>query len=525
MSTKSECDLLLAIALDITSSLPAARQGDRLVHAIQNAIPSDAVGLLRLAGDELVPLAAIGLAPELLGHRFRLSEQPRFEVICRSPQPVLFPADSPLPDPYDGYVTGLHSLSHRVHSCLGCSLRIDGKLVGVLTLDALRANAFDQLDLDFVAALAALTAAALRTSDLFVALERQTQLRGQVARDLVREALMQNGGLLVGNSEAMVQLRGEIDQLAPSHFPVLVTGETGVGKELVVRTLHARSARADQPLIHVNCAALPEAIAESELFGHEKGSFTGAVNARLGKFQVADGASLFLDEIGELPLHLQPKLLRALQSGEVQSVGSDASKHVDVRVIAATNRDLAAEVRNGRFRADLLYRLDVGRLRVPPLRARKDDLPPLAGHICDRVRRQLGTGGVRLLADVHDALNAYDWPGNVRELENVLSRAILRAAGRSRGEPVIHVRAGDLNLRDALSPLADTATETGQPSTAAAVIYRQEVRDFERALVQQALAAADGNWAQAATRLGMHRSNLHHLAGRLGLRPATTKRR
>ena len=190
----------------------------------------------------------------------------------------------------------------------------------------------------------------------------------------------------------MAHLRSEIDLVARTDFPVLVTGETGVGKELVVRMLHSTSARADKPLVYVNCAAIPESVFESELFGHVQGAFTGADKARLGKFRVADGACLFLDEIGELPLHVQPKLLRALQEGEVQCVGSDEPVRVDVRVFAATNRNLEAEVKAGRFRADLLHRLDVCRIDVPPLRERPEDVAPLAGHFADPCAPPTGYG-------------------------------------------------------------------------------------------------------------------------------------
>ncbi len=527
MATKSEFDLLLRIALDITSALPTPNQEQRLVEAVHAALPrSDAVGLLRLVDDALVPIAVYGLQPALLGMRFQRGEQPRLDAIRASDRPLQFAADCELSDPYDGFVDGVANLGLHVHSCLGCPLRIEGRLVGVLTIDALEPRAFDGIDPDFLAAVAAWTAAAMRTGELVAALERQAQLRGQIARDLVRDALVQRGGLLVGTSAPMAQLRAEIDQVAASDFPVLVTGETGTGKELVVRTLHARSRRADQPLVQVNCAALPESVAESELFGHSKGAFTGATGARLGRFQAADGACLFLDEVGELPMHLQPKLLRALQTGEVQSVGSDAVRRVDVRVFAATNRDLEAEVRAGRFRADLLYRLDVCRLRLPPLREHKDDVLPLAGHAADRVRRQLGTGRVRLGADAQRALADHDWPGNVRELENVVARAVLRASSRRDGSGQVLVRVGDLGLIDAPTGIATAAATAAAAGSAVAAAVEPEVQmplrsavlEFERNLVHSALARNDGNWARAATQLGMHRSNLHHLARRLGMR-------
>ncbi len=510
-TTNPERDTLLAIALDMTASLSARDRLERLVDAVVRALPCDAAVLLRSAGDELVPISARGLSKDVFGRRFARSDHPRLDVLCRASGPTLFPADSSLPDPYDGLVVDAPHLD--VHSCLGCPLRVEGALVGVLTADALAPGAFDGVDLRFLEHLAALAAAAVRTSDLIEALERTATHRGLVARELVRDVLDRRGGMLLGEGEAMQRVQREIELVAGSDLPVLVSGETGVGKELVVRTLHANSRRRDEPLVYVNCAALPESIIESELFGHVRGAFTGATDARPGKFRVADGASLFLDEIGELPLHVQPKLLRALQEGEVQPVGADHVARVDVRIFAATNRDLIEETRAGRFRADLLHRLDVCRIRVPPLREHPEDIALLAGHFADRARRRLGVGPIRIAADAREALSRGEWPGNVRELENTLSRAILRAVARTaQGETVI-VRGADLalDLASASNPPSEKLPPNDKP-------LREAVRDYERALIQRALTNHGGNWAAAARALGLDRGNLHHLARRLGLR-------
>jgi len=506
---------LLPIALDMTASLTARDRSKRLVDAVVRALPCDGAVLLRLDGDELLPVAAYGLSPDILGRRFARAEHPRLDIICSHDKPTLFPADSPLPDPYDGLVEGAPHLD--VHACLGCPLRVENELVGVLTADALEPGVFDPVDEPFLVYLAALAAAALRTSDLIDALERHARHQGLVAKDLVEDVFESRGGLLLGDSDVMARLRKEIELVARSDFPVLVTGETGVGKELVVRTLHMQSPRSDRPLAYVNCAALPDSIVESELFGHTKGAFTGAEDARPGKFRVADGASLLLDEIGELPMSMQPKLLRVLQEGEIQPVGADQPLHVDVRVLAATNRDLEAEVRAGRFRADLLHRLDVLRILVPPLLERREDIAQLTGHFADRTRRQLGTGPIRFTADAQAALMRRSWPGNVRELGNVVSRAVLRASGR--------VSPGDSLIVDA-SDLGETVYSEEQqvpgtdetPPRAGGLTLREAVRDYERSLIQQALKAGKGNWAAAARSLGMHRSNLYHMGKRLGLR-------
>ncbi|MBL8729400.1 MAG: nitric oxide reductase transcriptional regulator NorR [Planctomycetes bacterium] len=516
--TEAPTDPLLAIALDMTTSLSAEDRAQRLVRAVQRAVPCDAVALLRTRGDELVPIAQIGLSPDLLGRRFGLADHPRLAQICAAADPIVFAGDSALPDPFDGMLRAAADPSHRVHACLGCALRVDGELVGALTADALDSRSFDHVDRRLLAHLGALAGAALRTMLMIEALEQRAAREDLVARDLVRDALEQRGGLLLGSSAPMRELRQEIELFAGADMPVLVTGETGVGKELVVRRLHSRSRRADQPLIYVNCAALPESIAESELFGHVKGAFTGADTARPGKFGVADGASLFLDEVGELPLHIQPKLLRVLQEGELQRVGEDRPRQVDVRVLAATNRNLDAEVAAGRFRADLLHRLDVGRIRVPPLRDHAEDVPQLAGHFADEVRRRLGCGSVRFVPPALDRLMLGDWPGNVRELENVVSRAILRAAARTKTNERVLVTVGDLDVAPAAAAPTAAAPSPARELSATPPHLRESVDAHQRARIQDAVARHGGNWAAAARELGLARANLHRLAQRLGLK-------
>jgi anaerobic nitric oxide reductase transcription regulator len=273
-------------------------------------------------------------------------------------------------------------------------------------------------------------------------------------------------------------------------------------------------------MLYVNCAALPETLADSELFGHVRGAFTGATADRSGKFEVAHRGTLFLDEIGELPLSVQPKLLRAIQQGEIQRVGSDKVIRTDVRLIAATNRDLEREVKAERFRADLFHRLNVYPLRVPALRDRAEDIPLLAGFFCDVARRRLGLGPIRLDPFAVATLKSYPWPGNVRELENVLSRVTLKTAARvPRGSPVIITRS-DLGPEFALSPTPSTPNVTAEPAPSIVPEgdLKAATREFQRSLIERTLAVHGGNWSAAARSLGMHRSNFHHLAARLGLK-------
>jgi anaerobic nitric oxide reductase transcription regulator len=508
-------EALLEIARDLTASLAAEDRYARLLDAIRRVIPCDAACLLRLEGPYLVPVAAHGLVPAALKRRFDRRDHPRLDIILKSKEPVRFPVDSGLPDPFDGFVEADPQALHRIHACLGCGLTESGEVVGALTADALEPHAFDHLDTRFLETLGALAGAALRTTSLIEALEKRAEHRGRVARELVRHAGQASGGEILGNSRRAAKLRDEIEVVASSDLSALITGETGVGKELVARQIHGLSSRHDEALIHVNCAALPETIAESELFGHVTGAFTGATRDRAGKFEIADGGTLFLDEIGELPLTIQPKLLRALQHGEIQRVGSDRVHRVNVRVIAATNRDLEKEVERGKFRADLYHRLAVFPLHVPPLRERREDIPILARHFLDASRRRLGLGQVMLTPEAQELLAAADWPGNVRELENVVSRAALRASfGRPTNQPVI-VEAAHLDvspIQIATPPDATASSEAGIRS------LRDQLDDFQRRVITESLERNRGRWAAAARELGMHRSNLHHLARRLGIR-------
>ena len=234
---------------------------------------------------------------------------------------------------------------------------------------------------------------------------------------------------IIGQSEALKQVLYKIDQIAGSNTTVLILGETGTGKELVARALHDRSLRKHRALIKVNCAALPGNLIESELFGHEKGAFTGSHARHLGRFEVADGATLFLDEIGELPLDLQAKLLRVIQDGEFERLGSSHTIRVDTRIIAATNRNLEAEVGNGNFREDLWYRLNVFPITMPPLRDRLEDIPLLVDFYVKKIAKRMGKTIEIIPASVMNALQDYHWPGNVRELENVLERAVINSSG------------------------------------------------------------------------------------------------
>jgi anaerobic nitric oxide reductase transcription regulator len=509
---------LLQIALDLSASLPFEQLYQRLINAVSRVFPCDAAALMMLQDDYLLPVALHGLAPELIGRRFMPSEHPRLDSILRSRTPVRFAANAELPDPFDGQLAVDPQREIDVHACMGCSLYVEDTLVGVLTLDALQAGAFDEVDDMSVLTFSALAAATLRNARMVSDLRKAREQQQAIACDLIDEA-RQRGGELVGASAAMEQLRRDVQLVAGSDLFVLISGETGTGKELVARTLHAQSSRAQQPLVYVNCAALPIAMAESELFGHVKGAFTGAIADRKGKFELADHGTLFLDEVGELPLELQSTLLRAIQQGEIQRVGADLHLQVDVRIIAATNRDLADEVAKGRFRRDLYHRLQVFPVEVVPLREHLEDLPMLVGYFLTQARQKLAISQLSLHPAALQVLQQYDWPGNVRELEHLLMRAALKArrGGDSRVRiDVEHLdvsRSPSLHIESAVSDLASLPSLVPLSELG----LRARVDDFQRALIQQTFTAEQQNWARTAAALKMDRGNLYRLAQRLGV--------
>ncbi len=312
---------------------------------------------------------------------------------------------------------------------------------------------------------------------------------------------------IVGDSRVMAQLREQIAMAAPTNGRVLIAGENGTGKELVARQIHALSHRRTGPFVEVNCAAIPEELIESELFGHMRGAFTGAVADRRGKFEMATGGTLFLDEVGDMSLKTQAKVLRALQEQVVEPVGGQSSIRVDVRVIAATNKDLVEEIRGGRFRDDLYFRLNVIPIFVPPLRERGDDIRRLAEHFVSELAREYGRRPKQFRTDALRILQTYRWPGNVRELRNVIERLMIMVAGEE-------IVAADLSFLD--------ATVAPAPTPGAVVDVRPlyTARDaWEREYILGALAAFDGNISRTADTLGVERSNLYRKMRSLGIAP------
>ncbi|RJG42111.1 nitric oxide reductase transcriptional regulator NorR [Motilimonas pumila] len=510
---------LFDIAINMAQGLSNSDRFARLLDAIRKSIQCDAVALLALRGNQLEPLAIQGLSAETLGRRFVINEHPRLRTLCQSRAPVIFPEACDLPDPYDGLLLDREG-NLPVHACMGMPLYFSGELLGVLTLDSMQATAFDALAVKQLEMLSAIAASTLKLALTIQQLEHQAQHSQQLVTELSEEAWLRDGGEIVGNSQSMAKLKTDVAVVAPSHFNILIYGETGVGKELVARSLHHQSQRSQQPLVYVNCAALPEQLIESELFGHVKGAFTGADAARAGKFSLANGGSLFLDEIGELPLAAQSKLLRVLQNNEIQPVGQDKIEYVDVRVLAATNRDLKQEVEQGNFRADLYHRLSVYPINVPPLRDRSGDVEVLAGFFLERAKRQLGAQQLRLATPACQQLNHYHWPGNVRELEHVINRGALKALARQGHDDIVTISAADCGPLNAVSasPIEDAPGSAVKASaTSASVGLKVATETFQRTLIADTLRQHDYNWSAAARALSTDRANLTRLAKRLGL--------
>jgi len=313
---------------------------------------------------------------------------------------------------------------------------------------------------------------------------------------------------LIGNSEAMQTLREEIERVAPYKTNILITGESGTGKEAVARAVHELGPRADQPWVAINCSAIPRDLMESELFGFVKGAFTGAVQNRMGRLEQANGGTLFLDEIGDLDPDLQAKLLRVLQEREFSPLGSDAIRRVDVRVIAATNRDLHAMVKADTFREDLLYRLDVYNIQIPPLRDRRDDIPLLAQAFLSELRADMDKPIERFSGEALTALSRYDWPGNVRELHNAVERSLLSCRGH---EIVLH------DLPDKVTNRVQQHGETANIEQVGEGGLDNWLQEAERKLITEALAECDGVQAQAARLLGITERSLWHRLKKLDI--------
>ena len=395
----------------------------------------------------------------------------------------------------DAYRDAQSLLERRVHSVLAVPLSLQEEVLGVLYLDSSSPGArFDSDVLQLVTTIGNISALAIENA-------RHLERLGGENRRLHEELNLHHS--MVGESKAMHDVYAFVSRVAGRDSTVLISGESGTGKELVARAVHMNSPRADKPFVAINCAAITETLLESELFGHERGAFTGAVSQKKGKLEIAEGGTVFLDEIGELAVSMQAKLLRVLQEREFERVGGTRSIKLDVRLIAATNRDLKEASRSGAFRPDLYYRLNVVSLHMPALRERREDIPLLAAffanHYGEKVKRRIAG----ISPEARACLMRYDWPGNVRELENAIERAVVLGST-------------ELILPEDLpdSILEETAS-SGEPVSA----LHEGIREAKKALIERAIEQANGNYTDAAKILGVHPNHLFRLIRTLNLKP------
>ncbi|QEL16630.1 sigma-54-dependent Fis family transcriptional regulator [Limnoglobus roseus] len=440
-------------------------------------------------------------------HRFAPGER-KVGQIGRSGRPLEVPAV----DPFAPWVADADWVRREgITGFGGQPLVHQGRVLGVLA--AFTRGPLDEGAIGWLRMVANHAAAAIATARAFEeveALRRRLELETEYLRGEVRAA--HADGRFVGRSPALAAVLRHVDLVAPTDAAVLVTGESGTGKELVARELHARSRRAGRPLIKVNCAAVPRDLYESEFFGHARGAFTGAARDRVGRFELADGGTLFLDEVGEIPPDLQPKLLRVIQEGEFERVGDGRTRTADVRVVAATNRDLRREVAAGRFREDLYFRLNVFPIEVAALRRRVDDILPLAEHFLAAAAKRLGRPVPRLTPADAERLRRYPWPGNVRELQHLIERAAIVSTGR---RLVLDVPDGP--------PPAAAESPVSLPGVAPDRLWTEaEFRDLERQNLRAALRRAAGKIygpGGAAELLGLKPTTLASRMKALGVRP------
>jgi formate hydrogenlyase transcriptional activator len=484
-------------------------QADDMVPVIEAVAGNDSVEVRRTVTDSTASPLALGIV----------------RYVRRTRQDIVIGDTST-----DERFGGIAREAAAAHSVLCVPIAHQGRLTGILFLQHSLSGAFTPARTEIVRVLAAQAAIALANAQLYAEMKNEVERRGEAERAL-RDALGQVEALknrlqaenvylqeeigtqhnfndIVGRSPALVDALRRVERVAPTDATVLILGETGSGKELFARAVHSRSRRTDRPLVKVNRGASAPGLVESELFGHVKGAFTGAIDKRIGRFELANGGTIFLDEISELPLEAQVKLLRVLQEQEFEPVGSSRTLRVSVRVIAATNRNLEQAVHDGRFRADLLYRLNVFPVEIPPLRERVVDIPLLVSFFLSRISRTLGKPLHGVTTRSMAMLQDYSWPGNVRELQNVLERAAILAEG-----PIV-------NLESTLASAAPRKTEAVSPAPRA-----ENLADVQRQHILSVLKATGGvveGAKGAAVILGVHPNTLRSRMKKLGIRSSAS---
>jgi len=502
---------LAALAARVESVDELLRRG---LDWLARVAPYDLATVFTLDGGRLLARAARGplASEEVRRHELQLADFPTIREALETRRARAFTeADHAHGDgdPFDGVLDLPDG-----HSCMVVPLWAGEKAFGVLTLDRRVCEPYPPSVVSLVEVYGQILALAIQNAQERDAFDRLHQQDHEHAKLLESERLGGSEGILeTSRSPAVREVARRARQVAEANTPVLILGETGTGKERLAHAIHRWSTRAEQPFVTINCAAIPHGLLESELFGHVKGAFTGATRDRPGRFQMANGGTLLLDEIGELPLELQPKLLRALQEGRFEAVGSDRTVKADVRVLAATHVDLAKAIRERRFREDLYYRLSVFPLHLPPLRERMEDLPRLCAFLLEEQARRTGRRGMRVSAEGLARLAAYDWPGNLRELANVLERATILSPRREIGPAVL-----DLETRSPVGRRSEPASRPPAPAPDGRVLTLAEA---QRAHIEHVLGLVGGRIygrGGAAERLGLKPTTLQSRMKKLGVR-------
>lgn len=490
-----DLDVLLRISTTISSIRERQTFDNRLMELIFEVVPAErgAIFLFDETSEEPVSIFSREKV-QGIAESFRVSRTVVHEVTQRRVGIISNDIGQ------DKLLNAADSLaSAHIHSLLAVPIISQEKAIGVIYLDSLaRGGSFDEHHLQLMTGIAGIAGLVL---DNIAHVESLQSENLRLQEDLTIEHNM------VGESGPMQSVYQFIGKVGPVDSTVLISGESGTGKELVARAIHRNSPRVDKPFIAINCAALTETLLESELFGHEKGAFTGAIALKKGKLEVASGGTLFLDEIGELAAPLQAKLLRVLQQREFDRVGGTRPIRVDIRLVAATNRDLVEAVRKGDFREDLYFRLNVVSVTMPALRDRREDIPLLASYFVAKLARNFKRRVTGISAKARQCLSNYDWPGNVRELENALERAVV------------------LGLSELILPedLPESLFETESTTTGTATKYHDAIREKKRQLIVDAVGESRGSYTQAAKKLGLHPNYLHRLIRNLDLKSTLMK--
>jgi formate hydrogenlyase transcriptional activator len=502
-------ELLLDLTNRVVSNLNLRDVLREISASIRRVMQCDGVGIdLPSPEDKKLRLYALDFPdnPGIIQEGFEppADEKASALRVFLSGEPVILSKEEIEGEPLPHF--GILSLAH-------VPMKGRGGIVGVLSLGSWREYAFSQDDVTFLGQIARQVAIAIENAWAFgevSELKNKLALEKLYLEDEIRSELKFEE--IVGKSEALRRVLQEVETVAPTDSTVLIYGETGTGKELIARAVHNLSSRQPNGFVKLNCAAIPTGLLESELFGHERGAFTGAISQRVGRFELANRGTMFLDEIGEVPLELQPKLLRVLQEREFERLGSTRTLRTDARLIAATNRDLEALVNEQKFRSDLYYRLNVFPVRVPALRERPEDIPLLVRHFVQQFSRRISKTIDTIPSDTMSTLTKYPWPGNIRELQNVIERAVILTKG-----PILNVPSDDLRAPNFVS---QPVTTTGTTRNMRAVLDETERQQIVAALEQSNWTVAGPNGA--AAQLGIKRSTLQSRMQKLGIRVSRT---